>query len=138
MELTTKNSFKELALEMYTLKAAIDKLGKEKSALQKDFDILRHNIVPDKLDEEEMQNITVKGIGRLGASPMLQVSVLAKNRELLHEWMTDNGFEDLVSGTINSSTLKAWVKEQMDAGSEIPENLIEIRPFMMATLTKTT
>ncbi len=137
MELTTNSSFKELALEMYTLKSRIDALGKEKSALQHDFDLLRHKIVPDKLEEEDMQNITVKGIGRLGATPQLRVSVLAENREKLQSWMCENGFEDLVGSTINSSTLKGWVKEQMTAGNEIPEDLIKIDPFMMATLTKT-
>lgn len=137
MELNTNSSFKELALKMYTLKSQIDALGKEKSALQRDFDLLRHKIVPDKLEEEDMQNITVKGIGRLGATPQLRVSVLAENREKLQSWMIENGFEDLVGSTINSSTLKGWVREQMDAGAEVPTDLIKIDPFMMATLTKT-
>jgi len=137
MELTTSNSFKELALEMYSLQGQINNLQKEKAALQKSFDLLRHKIVPDKLEEEDMQNITIKGIGRLGASPQLRVSVLAGNREKLQSWMCENGFEDLVQGTINSSTLKAWVKEQMEAGNEVPDDLIKIDPFMQATLTKT-
>lgn len=134
---STKNTFKELALEMFVLKNAIDELGADKSVLQKRYDILRHTIVPDKLEEEGMQNVSVKGIGRLGASPMLQVSVLAKNREALEKWFRDNDMAEMVKGTINSSTLKAWVKEQMAAGIDIPDDLIEIRPFMMATLTKT-
>lgn len=137
MELTTKNTFKELALAMYTIKSEIDELGAAKTKLQKQFDILRHGIVPEKLEDEGMQNITIKGIGRLGASPMLQVSVPAGNREKLEEWMYDNDFGELVKGTINSSTLKAWVKEQMEKGAEIPEDLITVRAFMMATLTKT-
>ncbi|MBL4588281.1 hypothetical protein JKY79_02970 [Candidatus Babeliales bacterium] len=136
-EFSTKSTFKELALEMYVLSKAIAELGSDKSALQKRYDLLRHKIVPDKLDEEEMQNITIKGIGRLGATPQLRVSVLAGNREKLQSWMCENGFEDLVQGTINSSTLKAWVKEQMEAGNEIPDDLIKIDPFMLATLTKT-
>ena len=137
MELTTKNTFKELALAMFTIKGEIDELAKRKSALQKDYDILRHGIVPEKLDDEDMQNITIKGIGRLGASPMLQVSVPAGNREALEQWMHDNDFSELVKGTINSSTLKAWVKEQMGKGADIPDDLLKINVFMMATLTKT-
>ena len=137
MELTTKNTFKELALEMYTLKSGIDALAKQKAALQKDYDILTRSIVPEKLENEGMQNITIKGIGRIGATPQLRVSVLAGNRELLQEWMHENGFGELVQGTINSSTLKAWVVEQMGLGNDIPEDLIKIDPFMQATLTKT-
>ena len=126
----------ELATLMAQKKYELDEVTAEKTALQKEYDELRIQIIPERMEEQGVQNITLKGVGRLSCTGDLRVSVLAANRVDLHDWMRGNDHAELVTNTINSSTLKAWVKEQIREGEEYPIDLIAISPFMRASITK--
>jgi hypothetical protein len=98
---------------------------------------LRDRIIPDKMDNDGIQNINIKGVGRLALRPELQVATKQGMGPDLRDWMIDHDCEDLITETINPSTLKAWVKEQMAKGEEFPDELLNIYAFTRAVLTRT-
>jgi hypothetical protein len=66
----------------------------------------------------------------------MHVSVPAALRGKFYEWLRTSGFDDLIVETVNSSTLKAWCKEQQKMGKAPPDDLIKITPFTRASITK--
>lgn len=133
---TVNSSYAELAARLAELRDQISNKESEVSLLKQEREILQKKVLPEKMSADGMQNVTVKGVGRLSISTDMQVSVLAENRMLLQRWLKDNGFGELVVETINSSTLKAFVKERVNEGNDLPFDLINIHAFEQVTLTK--
>jgi hypothetical protein len=49
--------------------------------------------------------------------------------------MHDNGFEDLITEVVNASTLKAFIKEQLDMGNPVPDDtVIRYDPYTRASV----
>lgn len=134
--LNVNSSYAELAARLAELRDQISSKESEVSLLKQERDILQKKVLPEKMGADGMKNITITGVGRLSIRPDMQVSVLAENRMLLQRWLKDNGFGELVVETINSSTLKAFVKEQVGEGNDLPFDLINIHAFEQVTLTK--
>jgi hypothetical protein len=87
--------------------------------------------------EDDMQSIKISGIGRLGLTNDARVSVASGMKYELHQWLEENGFEEVIQPSVNSSTLKAFIKEQKREGNPTPsEEVINYLPFLRASLTK--
>ncbi len=126
----------DLGRELRRLK---DKLEEEKAVAtktQKEYDRLRKEVIPEVAEDHGITSMNISGIGRLGIRPELYVSIEKDHKEEAYDWLRENNHEDLIQGTVNASTLKAFVKEQIKNGEELPDDLFVITPFMMATITK--
>lgn len=135
-EYSAQQKTHELAAELKELKEQLDRLSEYKTHVQKMYDHLSMIVLPERMEEEDIVTLQIKGVGRLQASHDIRCNVLAKNRSGLEQWMVDNGHGALVTNTINSSTLKAFVKEAMREGKEYPEHLIKVEPYSKATIVK--
>ena len=126
-----------LAARMAEVKADLDTRKKGVAVAQKKFDAIRLKILPDRMVEDEMQSIKISGVGRLSLTNDAYVSVAAGNRAALHVWLKDHGFAEVIQPTVTSSTLKAFIKEQIREGNPTPgEGVINYTPFLRASLTK--
>lgn len=134
--LTTQSPYAELAAFLRDQKAEIGRLEAQTKALKADLEDVQKNILPAKLEADGMKNVTVEGIGRLSNNPQFRASVKAKHKMDMQNWLRENGFGDMIQATLNSSTLKAWVKEQMEEGNEIPVDYLNLDSFDLVTLTK--
>lgn len=132
------NGFKldELAAAQVEIKSKIEGLKSQQSVLQKEFDHLRLHRIPAMMDEMGIDSVNLTGIGRLSTQGALQASIIKDMRDEAYEWLENNGHGDLIKGTVNSSSLKALIKEQIKAGEQFPEELFNIHLFTMATVTK--
>ena len=97
-------------------------------------DYLRFQAIPEKMDAENLQSMNIRGVGTLYLSEELLVSTKQAMGPALREWMKENGFEDLVVESINSSTLGGWVREQMREGQPVPDHLLNILPRTRAAV----
>lgn len=93
-------------------------------------------LLPQKMDEQGIQNVKIDGVGRISLRGEVYASILAENRELAYDWLRSTGRAALITNTVNPSTLKAAAKEWLKNGEEIPE-FIKITPATVATLTRT-
>jgi hypothetical protein len=129
-------SFKGLATSFMELK---QKQAEAKFALKMitaEYDVLRLDIIPDKMDAEEMSSINLPGVGRLGVTLDLHVTVLAENREAFYEWLVEQGHADIIKPYAQPGTVKSFLKERVTEGDEIPEALAKVTPFYRASVTK--
>jgi hypothetical protein len=119
-----------------TLKDKLETLKAASTHVQKIFDMVRLNYIPDKMDDRGITNITFDGICRLGLTSDIRASILKMHRTQAYEWMEENGYGDLIQESINPSTLKAFCKRRIKEGEELPEDLFTVSPFSRASVTK--
>ena len=124
----------QLAKELAVAKWELEQITARKVEQQKLVDHLSMRVIPDKMMEQGVTNITVAGVGRLQTRSDIRCSVKMGNRDNLHEWMRNNGMEEMLQETIAPSTLKAWVRECIAEGLEYPEELLEITPYTRASV----
>lgn len=135
--LCKESTIRELAELQQQAKAKLDEAKKAQSVAQEIFDELRLKLIPDKMDEMGCSSIKLDGIGRLTISGDMYAGIQSGHKEGAYNWMEEEGFGDLIKSTLNSSTLKAWAKEQISKGKELPEEFFKITPFERASITKT-
>jgi hypothetical protein len=121
---------------MDNMREVIDDLDKRLTELNKEYDFLRHNLVPKLMEQEGIDSIRVEGVGRVSLTGDMYVRVLAEHRELVNRYFRDLGKASLITESINPSTLKATVKAMIRSGETFPEDLIKVTPFTRASITK--
>lgn len=82
---------------------------------------LAEQILPEYMEENEIDKITIEGAGTVFVKQELYASVLAGDREALYEWLRDTGNEDLVKDWVFPATLTAFCKDQLEYGKPVPE-----------------
>ncbi len=102
--------------------------------------MLARTIIPERMDKDQIQNVTV--ILPDGSKKQLlvlaQVSVKTppENKLALWEWLREHDAADIITETVNSSTLAAYVRGQMKEGEPYPSELLEISAYDVASLRK--
>lgn len=131
-----KMTLVELVREMRNVQSAKESAEDVVKALNKKFDFLRITKIPQVMEDEGIQRLSVEGVGRVALTADMHVSVREGQKESFYEWLRDNGREDLIQPTVNSSTLKATVKNMVKNGEEFPDELLNVSPFTRASITK--
>ncbi len=135
-ELSVESTYLELASALMALKTDIGAKEKVIRELKDGLEQLQDYLLPKKMNAEDLQTISVKGVGRLSVRGEVRISAKAANKFELQDWLKKNGFAELIGETINSSTLKAFVVECIMEGREYPEDMINMHSFDRVTLTK--
>lgn len=126
----------ELGEAMKSKKDELVRLKETMAEVQGHFDALRKHIVPEKMEKSGIESVKLTGVGRLSVRGELYASIDSKSKFKAYEWLKNNGYSDVVKMGVNPSTLKASVKECIENGVELPDELFEVTPFMMAVITK--
>lgn len=126
---------KELMMQMNTLQAEIAERKDRQTRLQKELDRLRNKEIPDLMAGEDVDRLAIKSIGTLHLFPMAIVKQVGP-RDSIREYLEENGWGDIVVPSVNSSTLKALVLEQMEKGHEFPDELFDINMWSQARILK--
>lgn len=134
-DVTKSATLLDAATLLKVLADRLEEISKTKSAVQSAYDYVRITLIPGLMDEAGIRTVTFDGIGRVTLTGDAHIHVPAAQRLELHDWLTANGYDDLISQTVNASTLKAWAMGRMKQGEEIPE-IIKISPFTRASITK--
>lgn len=130
------SSYQELAARMKELKDGIATNDEASRTLKNELERITLNLLPEKMDAEGVSTVNVKGYGRITITQQMRANVPADRAPELRQWLRDNGYEGLIAETVNSSTLKSWVKERIAECEDYPADLINLYTFEQATLTK--
>jgi hypothetical protein len=96
---------------------------------------LKYTLVPAAFDREGLKTITTENGYRVTVSPELRASMVDK--VLAFEWLKANGLEDLITPTVNASTLKAALRQKLnDDGIEPPSEAIRVEVGFTTSVTK--
>lgn len=126
----------ELAASLKSLREKVDKAKEEHALLVKEYDHLSIEVIPDRMIEEDIKTVQISGVGRLQARTDIRCNVLAENREALIQWLRENGHGSLATETVNSSSLKAFVKLAIEQDTDWPKDLAKVEPYTRATIVK--
>jgi hypothetical protein len=126
----------DLARALGDLQAQKEFLEDQTKELNKDIEVLVMSIIPEMMADLEVSTITIEDVGRLQTRADAWVTVLAGDREEVHDWMRENGHESMVKETIHAGTLKAFIKQQVKNGEEYPQHLIKHEAYEKAVLVK--
>lgn len=116
------------------LMAEKEEVEAELKLINAKFDVLRFELIPEKMEEEGIERVSFDEIGRVSLTADLFVSV--RDKPSLYNWLEENGFGDLIQPVVNASTLKAFIKGRMKAGEEIPEDCLNVTPVTRASITR--
>lgn len=129
--------------KLLPLVQAMQKVQARKEALEEDlknvnaeFDVLRFEAIPERMEIDKVENVRYEGIGLVTLTGDIRMNVLAANRQNLFSWFRKNKLGDLISETVNSSTLKSWVKKRMKEGKPYPSELLNVTPITRASIRK--
>lgn len=112
-----------------------DALKSKLAECNAELDILRFEKIPEKMDEEETETIRYEGIGRVSLTADTRVALPKGLKPEFFKWCRAHKLGDLISETVNSSTLTSWVKGRIKAGKEVP-SVLKVTPFTRASITK--
>lgn len=117
----------------------LDAFAALKAAFEKRHEWLAVQVVPKLMEEANTTSVTIKGVGRVNLRDDVYVAMPSEKekpaeRHAAFQWFSDN-FPDLITNTINGSTLAAWVRRRLKAGDEIPEH-VKVTPYTKAVITR--
>jgi hypothetical protein len=133
-------SYNQLVEMMLELQSQHQQLKDQTGEAWENVCHLARSIIPNKMDAEQIQNITVilpdGSKKKLLCIDQVSVKTPPENKGALYEWLHEHDAESLISETVNSSTLAAFVRQQMAAGDEYPVDILEISAYSTASLRK--
>lgn len=130
-----KLPLEQLAALMKKTKVDLDAAKEVSAKLQDTWDTLRKQIIPQVMEDMGVESVRITGIGTVSERTDAYCTVPADNRQAVQDWMKEHGHGELVTETINSSTLKAFMKEQILEGNEVPIDLINYTPYTYVAIT---
>lgn len=133
-------TYNELVAAMLSAQEHHGAMKKAASEAWDEVTLISRQIIPERMDNDQIHNITV--ILPDGSKKQLlvidQVSVKTppENKGALWEWLREHDAESIITETVNSSTLAAFVRQQMAAGDEYPVDICEVSSYSTASLRK--
>lgn len=125
----------DLALAFKDLRDKHSSIKEQAAEVWSEVDYLRMTAIPEMMEEMGIDTVKLTDIGRI--STTVQASCSTVNKDALINWLVEHEFGEIVSETVNSSTLKSFVMNQIRDGKEIPDDtIIKFSPYTVATITK--
>lgn len=93
--------------------------------------------LPEKFDAARVPTVNLDEGYRVTVSHSLRASVKSGQKEAAKAWLTNNGLGDLITETINASTLSAAAKTMADENKELDEDIFHVFIQPTASVTKT-
>ena len=122
----------EALVNARALDEACAELKKRFGALHKKY---KEEIVPKKFEEEGVSSITIDGY-RYTVSHQARTSIITSEKPAAYDWLRNNGLGDLITETVNSSTLSATAKTLAEDGIDLPDDLFKVHSFDNTSRTK--
>lgn len=133
-------SYNELVKIMLAAKEAHDKTKALAAEYWKELCLITDQIIPERMTNDGIQNITVilpdGSKKQLLVLDNVSVKTPPDKKVELWEWLREHGAENLITETVNSSTLAGFVREQMREGNEYPADICEVSTYSRASLRK--
>ena len=127
-------TLEDLAHEMADIRKKLDTATDKKAGLQRAWDMIRKVAVPNKMEELGMESARIKGVGTVSLLTDAYCTTPAANADALKSWLTDNGYGSLIKPTVNASSLKSFMKEQILEGNKVPD-MVNFAPYTYASIT---
>jgi hypothetical protein len=117
------------------VRALYDRMQEVKNDLNKVYDNLNKDYVPEAMRRAGVKTVTVDGVGRVTISHRYSATMLDKEQGIA--WLKANGLDAIVQETVNSQTLSATAKNLMETnGKELPSDIFKTGTSPFTSITK--
>jgi len=124
----------QVARLLRDLRVANDLAAEIKKYIGRAYDHARMYSMPDKMDEEGIESpFNVQGVGSVRLTDDVQVQF--KDKTQGYAWLEENGHDDLITETVNASSLSALIRRKMRDGLEVPGEIFKVKPITRASIT---
>ena len=114
----------ELAHLYAVMKGGHEELKNAMKILEEGMERLSNQVVPAAFERENITTCkTSDGYRITVPQPRLFASVKADKKEEAYTWLRANELGDIITETINASTLSAVAKSLLEDGKELPEDI---------------
>jgi hypothetical protein len=127
-------SLHDVARRMKDLGEQDKELADAKAEVYKEWDYIRKIVIPSMMEEQKIERISFKGIGRVQLASDMYTSTI--DGDGLAYWLVEHDAGELIKPTVNGSTLKSYIRNQLEIGGEIPSEFVNITPFTRASIVK--
>jgi len=123
-----------LCTRMKLLQEQKEKAEEALSALNADYNDLRLYKIPEMMEALGLKNATFEGMGRVQLASDLYASTRTGQKEAAMTWLRDCGYADMITETYNASSIKGLFRRMIAEGTEIPEEIFNVSPFVRASI----
>jgi hypothetical protein len=127
----------DLIRKMRELRIQKDNMEAELKGIGRELEYVSKNLIPERFNAEGIKKMDVEGVGRVSLRADIYASIKSGQKTTAYQWLKDIGSEDLIQPAVAPSILKAFLKDRLKSGEDIPEDLFNVTPFQSATITKT-
>ena len=155
----------ELANKQLELERGVAELEDQLKAKKEQLRVVQEHDLPDALAEAGVSEIRLADGSRVKAEPFVTAHITKAKAEEAHTWLVDNGFGDIIKREVTAkfgksdwkiavealqargikietkeavhhSTLKAFAKEQMEQGTDLPVDLFGLYSGFKSKIAK--
>jgi len=125
----------EMVKQLRTLKDEKEQLAAREKEINKSIRSLTEQQIPEYMDDNEIEKVSVEGVGTVFLQTKVYANVKAENKEAFYEWLRETGNEALIKEYVFPATLNAFAKEQLGNGVALPD-AIDARLYPTAQLRR--
>lgn len=105
------------------------------SQLGKVLEKMRQETIPNSFKESGVTTLTVDGY-RYTISQTLRASIRADKKLDAYKWLRENDLGDLITETVNASTLSAQARKMAEDGTELEPDLFNVSIVPNTSITQ--
>lgn len=128
------------AIELARTFVAMRQLRDNIDAALKPFDVMYAEVkdvkLPARFDEAGVPTVNLEEGYRVTVAHNTRASIKGDMKERAFEWLRANGLEDIVTETVNSSTLSAVAKSMVEENRELPDDIFNVAIMPTTSVTK--
>lgn len=137
---TAKFSYNQLVEMMLELQSQHAQQKEKASRAWDAVCMLTRTLIPERMDNDQIQNITVilpdGSKKQLLVLDKVSVKTPPEKKGELWEWLREHDAAEIITETVNSSTLAAYIRQQMEQGEAYPVDICEVSTYATASLRK--
>lgn len=120
----------------HKLRILLDVLESQVKQVKEVYDAAFKKYVPEAMEGEDVEKISIKGVGTVYLQGDMYVSVVTDKKEAAYQWLEDTGNGDIIKPTVNASSLSSLIKGLVKDGQPVPSKLFNITPYTKAVIKK--
>ena len=110
-----------MAHELRSLVDRKEALAEEEKEINKRLKVLKEIELPEYMDENDLEKVTVEGVGTIYIQVQVYANVKKEDNPAFYAWLRETGNEDLITEYVFPATVKAFCKEQLENGKPVPD-----------------
>ncbi len=134
LEEIKKMPLSSAAADYVHIKNFVDDYEKMGKVITEVRDLLKTQILPNMFDRDKITSFNTSNGYRVGVSISTRASMTDKLNGM--KWLKENGLADIVSETVNASTLSATAKTLLEEGKELDPEFFNVYLQPTTSVTK--